>query len=102
MLAAAGAVRSVGLANQQVSYWLAGGPQSVYGSQSPAPLRALADDAEATGIGTAYAGGLGLVGLVAAVDPDRLELSILASFLPRLPKIGPGPVPRRRRCPAYR
>ncbi len=61
---APGPVRSVGAANQKISYFLIGGPAPVSSSQPPKPLRSLANGAEATQIGAAYNNGEALLALV--------------------------------------
>ncbi len=61
---ASGPVQSVGAANQKISYFLIGGPDAVAPGQAPKPLVALAEGAQATGIGSAYNNGQTLLTLV--------------------------------------
>ncbi len=61
---APGPVRTIGAANQKISYFLIRGPGAVSPSQPPKPLRSLANGAQATRIGTAYNNGEALLTLV--------------------------------------
>lgn len=61
---APGPVRTVGAANQKISYFLIGGPGPVSPTQPPKPLRSLANGAQARQIGAAYNNGETLLTLV--------------------------------------
>lgn len=61
---APGPVRTIGAANQKISYFLIGGPGPVSMTQPPKPLRSLANGAQAQRIGTAYNNGEALLTLV--------------------------------------